>query len=193
MFRREGEYWTITYAADSFRLKDTKGLNYIAYLLRAPEQEFHALDLVAHAHGQDEARPRARVDGDELDVRGLGDAGPILDARAKNDYRVRLAELSSGLAEAEAFGDVGRIGRPRDEREHLTEQLAAAVGLGGRDRRAAAAAERARVNVTRAISDSVKRVRAFSPPLARHLEASIRTGAFCAYKPPDATSIPWQT
>jgi class 3 adenylate cyclase/CheY-like chemotaxis protein len=191
VLRKEGDYWSIRYDTESFRLKDAKGLNYIAHLLRAPEQEFHVLDLVALGRGED-VRNAPVLDGDELDTTRFGDAGPLLDAQAKSAYRARLDELRAELAEAERFSDVGRLARLRDEHEQVSQQLAAAVGLGGRDRRAAAAAERARVNVTRAISESVKRIREMSPALARHLEASIRTGAFCVYKPADSTRPTWQ-
>src|SRR5262249_47284884 len=34
--RREGEYWSIAFAGQGFRLKDVKGLHYLAYLLRNP-------------------------------------------------------------------------------------------------------------------------------------------------------------
>jgi non-specific serine/threonine protein kinase len=84
------------------------------------------------------------------------------------------------------------VERLRTEIDFLSEQLASAVGLGGRDRRAAGAAERARVNVTRAISDSVKRIREYGPRLARHLDASIRTGTFCSYAPPDPSDARWE-
>jgi hypothetical protein len=30
IFRKEGEYWTIGYSANVFRLKDSKGLAYVA-------------------------------------------------------------------------------------------------------------------------------------------------------------------
>ena len=36
VFRKEGEYWTVGYGGKSFRLKDTKGLGYLAHLLRHP-------------------------------------------------------------------------------------------------------------------------------------------------------------
>jgi hypothetical protein len=44
-FRKEGEYWTIGYGGKSLRLKNTKGLRYLAHLLRRPQDEFHVLDL----------------------------------------------------------------------------------------------------------------------------------------------------
>src|SRR6266576_6410489 len=45
IFRKEGEYWTIGCGGNTFRLKDTKGLGYLAHLLRHPAVEFHVLDL----------------------------------------------------------------------------------------------------------------------------------------------------
>ena len=36
VFRRKGECWSIAFAGQGFRLKDVKGLHYLAYLLRNP-------------------------------------------------------------------------------------------------------------------------------------------------------------
>src|SRR5882672_7566551 len=46
LFRKEGEYWTLGYAGHLCRVKDRQGLAHLAQLLRSPETEFHALDLV---------------------------------------------------------------------------------------------------------------------------------------------------
>src|SRR5260370_35970383 len=53
VFRKEGEDWTAAYGEISFRLKDRKGLGYLAHLLRHPSVEFHVLDLAGGL-----ARPR---------------------------------------------------------------------------------------------------------------------------------------
>src|SRR5215207_6671492 len=89
----------------------------------------------------------------ELAVRrgGQEDAGPILDPHAKAEYRERIADLQDEIDEAEAFHDPERVTRARAELDFLSRELSAAVGLGGRDRRTGGDAERARVNVTRAI------------------------------------------
>src|SRR5271170_8057353 len=77
VFRKEGEYWTVSYGGKSFRLKDTKGLGYLAHLLRHPAVEFHVLDLVGGIAGQredDESNQLARglPRGDEgLDKAGI--------------------------------------------------------------------------------------------------------------------------
>jgi hypothetical protein len=111
-----------------------------------------------------------RVGVGELGLRpDLGDAGVLLDGAAKAAYRARLVE-----------------------REFLVAELARAVGLGGRDRRAAAHAERARLNVTRAIRAAMAKLARANPALGRHLAVTIRTGRYCAYTPDPRAPIAWQ-
>jgi hypothetical protein len=81
--------------------------------------------------------------------------------------------------------------RARREIDAITEQLAAAVGLGGRDRRAASEAERARVSVTKALKSAIRRIAAQDTELGEHLAHSVKTGTFVAYDPDPAVSIPW--
>ena len=57
------------------------------------------------------------------------------------------------------------------------------MGLGGRERRAGAAAERARVAVQRRVRDAIRRIDEAMPEVGRHLQWAVRTGAFCAYRP----------
>jgi hypothetical protein len=52
IFRKEGEFWTVGYGGNSFRLRETRGLGYIAHLLRHPGAEFHVLDLAGGLAGQ---------------------------------------------------------------------------------------------------------------------------------------------
>ena len=188
-FRCEGEYWTVEYEGERARLRDAKGMLYLAHLLARPEKDVHALELVALGRA-DGAAP-AGVAVDAL-ASALGDAGPALDAAARAAYRDRLAQLRDAIDEAEANADTRRAGELREEEGHLVRELAAAVGLGGRDRPVGAATERARVNVTRAISDAVKRIAAHAPALARHLDASVRTGGWCSYRPPRADEAGWE-
>jgi len=51
---KEGEYWAVGYGGKTFRLKDTKGLGYLAHLIRHPVNEFHVLDLVGGIAGHRE-------------------------------------------------------------------------------------------------------------------------------------------
>jgi tetratricopeptide (TPR) repeat protein len=192
--RREGEYWSIAFAGQGFRLKDVKGLHYLAYLLRNPGREFHVLDLAAAGQGVPAGRLQVSpARDDDLRPARLSDTGPVLDERAKKAYRARLRELEEELAEAISWADPVRAARARQEMQFLADELAAAVGLGGRDRKTGSAAERARVNITRAIRAALARIRAYCPALADHLDATIHTGTFCCYAPDPRAPITWRT
>jgi tetratricopeptide (TPR) repeat protein len=193
--RLEGEIWTVSGGEGVVRLKDRKGLQYLATLLERPDVEVHAIDLVngpVHAAGR-RSGGDAAAGGADLSISDGGDAGEMLDAEAKAAYRARIEELREELEEAERFHDVERVARAREELEFIGAELARAVGLGGRDRRAGNAAERARVNVTRAIRGAVKAIAEHDARLGHHLERSVRTGIFCAYQPgptgPDAWRV----
>ena len=188
MFRREGDYWTIVYEGDAFRLRDSKGLLYVARLLSSPGRELHALDLIASEGASSSSQPTRALG---LSVEG-SDGEPILDEEAKRAYRSRLAELEEEIEEARSWGDEERAARAEEERDALVQQLAGAVGLGGRDRKAASASERARVNVTRSIKSAIARIAEQSPALGKHLEATLRTGTFCSYVPDPRSGIHWQ-
>jgi tetratricopeptide (TPR) repeat protein len=192
-FRREGEYFSIVFEGDSFRLRDTKGLRHIARLLASPGREVHSLDLVATASGS--ARPATTSPPDHEDRLHAGfptDAGEILDLEARDAYGRRLEELREELEEAKSWGDTERAARARAEREFLVRELAAAVGLGGRGRPAASPAERARQSVTKTIKAAMVRISEESPSLGRHLASTIHTGTFCRYEPDTRAPIAWR-
>jgi hypothetical protein len=124
-------------------------------------------------------------------VGDLGDAGAALDAQAKAAYKRRLDELQEDLSEAQRFHDPARVAQAQAEIDFLTEELAAAVGLGGRDRRAASHAERARLNVTKAMKAALSKISDSHPALGHHLATSITTGTFCAYTPDPTQPTAW--
>jgi hypothetical protein len=127
-----------------------------------------------------------------IDSADRGDAGPTLDAEAKQEYRARLRELRNQLDEAREFNDLGRIEELSRELEYLEGELRRAVGLGGRDRRVSSASERARIRVTNAIRATIARIEQHSPGLGAHLRASIKTGAICSYRPDPGVATSWR-
>jgi tetratricopeptide (TPR) repeat protein len=175
VFRREGDYWLLVFEGRTERVRDLKGIRYLAQLLAHPGREFHVLDLVAAETGQ-------KVP--------LGDAGEMLDERAKSAYRRRLAEIEDDIEQARALADTEREAQADAERDFLVRELARAVGLGGRDRRVSSDSERARSGVTRAVRHGMARIGEHHPQLGEHLSRSVRTGTYCAYAP-DAASQQW--
>ncbi|MBI3801720.1 MAG: response regulator [Deltaproteobacteria bacterium] len=197
VFRREGEYWTIAYQGTVFRVRDTLGLRYLASLLGSPHRPIHVLELVASVEGPAANPPVEERNPTTLEKLGthvsrLGDAGEILDSQAKAAYKHRLEELQRERAEAQAGNDLERGTRVQQEIDFLTAEIISGVGLGGRDRRAASAVERARVNVTRAIKAALQRLSAHHPALGLYLSRTINTGTFCSYTPDMHLPSPWK-
>jgi hypothetical protein len=194
VFRKEGEYWTIVFDGTVARLKDAKGLHYLAYLLRHPGQEFHVGDLVAAIGDTPEtSQVFSAAEAADLDIQTAASdgVGAILDAKAKADYKQRLDDLRDELEEAERFHDSGRAERAGEEIEFISQQVAGALGLGGRDRNVASGAERARLAVTKRIKAALKKIQDANPALARHLNGAVTTGYFCTYAPKANTATSW--
>jgi tetratricopeptide (TPR) repeat protein len=191
VLHREGDYWAVTFDGTTVRVRDAKGMRYLARLLAEPGRDHHVLDLVAAEragdgqHGSREGASLARVDS--------GDAGEILDARARAAYRRRLTDIEEDIEQAQACGDLERAAQADAERELLVRELGRAFGLGGRPRRTASASERARVSVTRAVRQAIARIAEHHPPLGEHLGRTIRTGTYCAYSADPRALAAWRS
>ena len=163
---RDGDMWAIRSGGSTFRMRDSRGLRILARLVAHAGDDLHALDL---------------ADGNEGGIDG-GDAGVVLDARARSEYRARLVDIREDLADAERRGDIGWIDRLRTEAEAIQAELARAFSPGGRARRAGGAAERARSAVTRRVREAIAKIREHDRALGDHLAWAVRTGITCSYR-----------
>jgi tetratricopeptide (TPR) repeat protein len=164
---RQGESWCVQHGERTAMFRDGRGMQLLALLVQNRGRELHVLEL--------SARDEGAVD--------TGDAGPLLDAPAVCEYRDRLLALREELEEAEQWADKGRAEKLKGEHDALTSELARAVGLGGKERRAGGAAERARTAVQKRVREAIRRIETELPELGRHLDQTVRTGAFCGYLP----------
>ncbi|HUR86977.1 MAG TPA: AAA family ATPase [Solirubrobacteraceae bacterium] len=112
-----------------------------------------------------------------------GEPAPPRDLR---ELRELAAELQDEIAEAREYNDPERLERATDALEALAEDLAVP------DRAPGPAAERARLNVTRAIRAALQRIAEHEPELGHLLQNAIRTGAFCAYDPDPGVPLEWE-
>jgi len=194
VFMRQGDYWTIRFQGEVAILKATRGLDCLFYLLRHPARDIHVSELLATP--VDLPVPallgNLREVGCDAVTVGLRDAGPTLDSQAKAEYKRRIDELRKDMDEAERFNDFYRVARTRSEMDAIAEQLAAAVGLGGRNRRASSDAERARCAVTKCIKKAIRKIGEAMPSLGYHLAARIKTGYFCSYNPHPDRPVAWK-
>jgi hypothetical protein len=159
-----GGYWEVVFAGREIHPKASKGIADLARLVSAPGREVHCLELMGAAVEQ-------------------SSTGELLDATARRAYEERIRELQDDIDAAEADHDIARADRAQEELDALVDHLTSALGLGGRSRRGAGSAERARSAVTQRIRATIRRLAADHPELGRHLEASITTGTYCSYRP----------
>jgi hypothetical protein len=172
-FRLDDGRWVLSYAGRRVSLPDAKGLHDLHALIGANGADMHVLDLV----GPEPASAMDRMGAD-----------PVLDDRAKAEYRARLDVLAGERESAERAGDAARSELLEEERVALVRALASATGLGGRDRRLGDVAERARKTVGARIRDSLGKIEQVHPELAAHLRDSLRLGTSCVYRPTEPTA-----
>jgi hypothetical protein len=161
---RRGQVWHVTYAGSTAAVPHCKGLQDIARLVQRPGSDVHVLDLV-----QSPIRSDA--------------AGDLLDARAIDSYRQRLAALSAERLEAEQAADSARLLVIDGEHDALVTELQNGTAVAGRRRSFANhPSERARKAVTARIRDAIRRLDADLPELAAHLDRLLVTGVRCRYR-----------
>ena len=164
--------WRVTFNRASTNVRDLKGIGDLAVLLGRPRTEVHCLELMG--------------------ATDVGDtAGPVLDNRARSDYKQRILDLQADIDEAHANNDTGRAARAEHELDVLVKQLSEAFGLGGRDRNGGSSVQRARSAVTYRVRAAIKQLAAADPVLGRHLDNSVRTGVWCSYHP--EAELTWST
>jgi hypothetical protein len=168
--QREGELWTIAYAGTSVQVRDLKGLRYLAALLAHPGEE---LSVVSLASGD------AGAEGTESE-------------EDRSGIEQRLDALREEIEESARWNDLARGERARREWEELEAELAATLGLGGRDRRTGTPVARARYSVTKAIRNAVRLIAREHAVLGRHLETTVRTGLYCRYQPDPLLPPRWR-
>ncbi len=180
-FRRDGDFWTLRYGDRLLRLKDQKGLRYLACLLASPGEEVHAAELIALTHRSPDPDASPRV--------SAADGGAILDREAKRSYRRRLDELRAERSLLRKRREP--VENVEAEIAFLDAELNRAVGLSGRDRTLGSNSERARVSVTRNLRSAIANIAKLDSSLGTHLTSSIRTGIFVSYCPAPDLPIAW--
>ncbi|WP_052424093.1 hypothetical protein [Nonomuraea candida] len=175
-FTFDGTVWTLTYAGRTVRMPDAKGLHDLRALLAQPGVDVPAVRLTGDApYGSPGNAPGTLT----------GNAPAALGGQAGKGYRDQLARLEEEITRALHLGDDERAAVLDRERRQVVGELEERV------RRSGDAAERARKTVSNRIRAALARLDRSHPELARHLRASISTGANCRYRP--VSNLTWQS
>lgn len=168
---RRGDIYELSFAGRTVHVKRSKGVDDLTRLLAEPGREFHCTELMGAAVEEPST-------------------GELIDGDARRAYEQRIRDLQADIDEAEADHDYGRVDNAREELDALVDHLTASLGLGGRRRRSAGSAERARSAVTQRIRSTMRRLVELHPELGHHLDGSITTGTYCSYRPQQP--VTWQ-
>src|SRR5205085_1496271 len=127
-----------------------------------------------------EALARRGAPGDAMRARALV-GGVVHDAAT--------LRMQGAIARAEALRT--RLEPVAGARALGAEAPALAATLSGSGAATGPAAERARVNVTRAIRSAIGRIAEQEPELGHLLQGAIRTGSYCVYEPDPGVPLRW--
>ena len=206
VFRQRDESWEIAFGGKTVHMKDIKGLQYIALLLRNPYSELDVMAMV-NAVGKDVSDTDTNIQAEEsLDsVSDLGDNQAVLDPKAIRESEERLAEIKKRIIElgeerekVAALDNTDRLRKIEEEEEELGKEaleinkyLRDGIGLHGRSRSFPTPRTNARSSVQQAIKTALDKVRQCSSPLSEYLQSTISTGIKCSYNPDPSAPISW--
>lgn len=190
--QRGGDIWRFRYLRkDVPPIRDSKGIRYIAKLLRNPRKAIHVNELVAFMPIE-ETEFSNRI-GEELEGIGmrktskLGDSGEAWDEedinRLGNNEKVKLLkEVSQQKEKAEREGDFLLKKELREKERVIYNQLMNEM------KKSRDVTDNIRKAVSKAIKMALTRIKEKNPALYDHLQKSITTGTTCMYNPPDDIS-----
>lgn len=168
LFYEDGDFFRMGQPGKENLFSSIKGLHYIHFLLNHP---YKACDPRCVYHlGRS-------LDFTRVDVPGL-------DQKARSNYRRRLKELKSILNRPQCYeSDV--VSEATAEMDWIK------AALGESDMREYEA-EKARINVQKAIKRALNKIHKRHPALKRYLNTStIKTGASCFYEPLPGDPVRW--
>ena len=201
-FKRDGEFWGISFNGATHRFIRLKGFEYIFELIKRQGEKINALDLDAVVSPQS-ATPTVKEnfyedeDGNSesgLPVRkGLKSELPVFDPPEIRKMESHLKEANDALQEAIRENDIDRQNKSSTLIEYLEKQLDECKTSKGRLKHSDPAMDNARKSIQKNINSAIKKIReAKAEDLADHFKDSISTGRDISYnfgKPP----VPWET
>lgn len=197
--RKKGECWAIRFNGNEEKIYMPEiGFYHLQMLLEDPGTTFSAAELDCAVSRKTKGNIRVSVSAGEepvedgVSVLGQSNAGPQLDAKAIQSYRLRIREIEGDLEKARKNNDLGQIAKLEKEKNWLSTELTSACGPGGRVRKLADERNKVRNRVCNAIQRTIKKIKQYDELLSEHLgRPTLSLGHSISYMPRSALS--WST
>jgi hypothetical protein len=197
------EVWAVSYEDKTINLQNSKGLQYIHYLMENPNKEITAIQLVREMKKStltkgvvyknlNEDQLEGQLIEEGLALASSDAIGEIIDSEAIKDYKDRIQKLERELDDAEELSKDEEAATIKGEIEQVNKQLTAGLNKHGQLRKTPHEAEKARKAVSKVINKSLDKIKDDTnghPVLWKHFHCSLTIGALCSYKP--EKPIPW--
>jgi hypothetical protein len=183
IFFRDGDFFRIGEGKKALSLKVTKGLLFIQFLLRHPQQHFRPTGV--YHLGKVQEINNGMMIQDQL----FKDRAPHILRLNKKDralYKKQIAELKAEL-------ESNYIDNPQDKLEKKEEIKMIEDELKNNEiRDSGSQKEKARINVQKAISRALSNIHKMDSSIKIYLNSStIKTGDWCSYEPLPIDPVDW--
>jgi 7-cyano-7-deazaguanine synthase in queuosine biosynthesis len=186
-FRRRGDVWEVRFnKGQPIKLVTAnKGSQYLSYLLSHPNQPIPVAELVCGSFYDPSSGifSAAEIDGDDIEdgyqiTQGipLTDAGVIIDAKAREQYRERISELLQDIDEARDTGNKEKEEELRDEMTVIACALNGSKARGGKPRTLGDKRKNVKDSFRIAVKRAIEKLSEYDSPLGQHLDSSIKFG-----------------
>ncbi len=184
VFRKVGDYWEVKFQGLESHFKDSKGLFYVARLLKKPNVRIPAFDLAYPYIDFTESCVEENI-AREAKIRYTASYGhqEVTDRKAIQDCQKALRELNENLEKTKAENDLGAQQKIESEISFFNNYIRNSLTPTGRIRCFPDDPEKARKSVLNAITRVLGRIEKENEHLYRHFANSIHTGRKCVYKP----------
>ena len=195
VFKHIGATWVVRYNGIEKTIKHTKGMGYIAFLLRHQGQSFHSMQMFQIMSGiiPNVDERRNKISG----KRTLKDEGlqvrnekriELLDKEALVTLMHTIKQLENERNQAMEENDSRRIDTISFQIEKINDYLSKYT-YKGRIRTASDATARMRQSIFKAINTAKKNIKKYHKELFEHLDKFLTTGTYNSYSPD--TPVPW--
>ena len=195
IFRHDGATWTVRYNGITKTIKHTKGMDYIAFLLRHQGQKIHSMKMYQAMSGfipNVDERRSGTTGKRTLKDEGLqvGDkyTFPIVDRQTIDAVKNRIEQLKDEHEQAMIKNDSVRENEISIKLDKLNDYLSKCT-YKGKIRTISDATERMRQSIFRAITTVKKNIREHHKKLFKHLDKFITTGTYNSYS--QDTPVSW--
>ena len=204
LFEKEGDFWIVSIRGENASgLKHLKGMDFISYLFKNKEEEFHVIELDQAVHGtphqsQDSEKhieiqkkkegkhTSTNVYAEEMKSSGAQDNFEMSKIENHIDPKVipQLLQMKETLEEelegAMKTGDTEDEERIQGEIEKL-KKILNTISFKGKGKEDNPEIEKARQRIQRVIKDAIDNINKHNPSLSKLLNGSIQTGVYCSF------------